>query len=153
MGFALYGNELDEEHTPLAGRLGWAVKLDKGDFSGRDALVRQREEGSHHKLVGIRLTERGFPRPGYPIIHDGNVAGSVTSGTVSPSLGYGIVLGYRLPNWSVRIPKSVFASVTRWFRVWSSGCPSIPKGRLDDDSGRFFNRPSGHFLNRSLVCV
>jgi len=94
MGFALYGNELDEEHTPLASRLGWLVKLDKGDFSGRDALVRQQEEGGHDRLVGIRLTERGFPRSGYPLVHDGNVVGSVTSGTVSPSLGYGIALGY-----------------------------------------------------------
>ena len=94
VGFALYGNELDEEHTPWAGRLGWLVKLDKGDFSGRDALIREKEEGPHHGLVGIRLTERGFPRPGYPIVHDGSEVGSVTSGTVSPSLGYGIALGY-----------------------------------------------------------
>ncbi len=94
VGFALYGNELDEEHTPLAGRLGWVVKLDKGEFSGRDALIRQKEEGVPHRLVGIRLTERGFPRPGYPIVHDGNEVGSVTSGTVSPSLGYGVALGY-----------------------------------------------------------
>jgi aminomethyltransferase len=94
VGFALYGNELDEEHTPLAGRLGWVVKLDKGDFSGRDALVRQKEEGVPRRLVGIRLSERGFPRPGYPIVHAGSDVGSVTSGTVSPSLGYGIALGY-----------------------------------------------------------
>ena len=93
-GFALYGNDLDEEHTPLEGRLGWLVKLDKGDFSGRDALVRQKEEGGHRRLVGIRLTARGFPRPGYPIVHDGNEVGAVTSGTVSPSLGYGIAMGY-----------------------------------------------------------
>ena len=94
VGFALYGNELDEDHTPLAGRLGWLVHFDKGDFSGRDALVRQREEGGYDRLVGIRLMERGFPRPGYPIVHDGADVGSVTSGTVSPSLGYGIALGY-----------------------------------------------------------
>ena len=94
VGFALYGNDLDEEHTPLAGRLGWVVKWDKGEFSGRDALVRQKEEGVPHRLVGIRLTERGFPRPGYPIVHDGNEVGVVTSGTVSPSLGYGVALGY-----------------------------------------------------------
>jgi aminomethyltransferase len=94
VGFALYGNELDEEHTPLAGRLGWLVKLDKGEFSGRDALVRQKEEGVPERLVGIRLTERGFPRPGYAIVHAGNEVGSVTSGTVSPTLGYGIALGY-----------------------------------------------------------
>lgn len=94
VGFALYGNELDEEHTPLAGRLGWVVKLEKGEFCGRDALVRQKEEGIPDKLVGIRLTERGFPRPGYPLIHDGTEVGAVTSGTVSPSLGYGVALGY-----------------------------------------------------------
>ena len=94
VGFALYGNELDEQHTPLAGRLGWVVKLNKGGFCGRDALVRQVEEGVSDRLVGIRLTARGFPRPGYPIVHDGNEVGSVTSGTVSPSLGYGVALGY-----------------------------------------------------------
>lgn len=94
VGFALYGNELDEEHTPWEGRLGWLVKLDKGEFSGRDALVRQKKEGGHDRLVGIRLTERGFPRPGYAIVHGGNDVGSVTSGTVSPTLGYGIALGY-----------------------------------------------------------
>jgi aminomethyltransferase len=94
VGFALYGNELDEEHTPLAGRLGWLVKLDKGEFSGRDALVRQKEEGVPDRLVGIRLTESGFPRPGYAIVHDGSEVGTVTSGTVSPSLGYGVALGY-----------------------------------------------------------
>jgi aminomethyltransferase len=94
VGFALYGNELDEEHTPWAGRLGWLVKLDKGEFSGRDALRRQKEEGVPERLVGIRLTERGFPRPGYAIVHDRNEVGSVTSGTVSPTLGYGVALGY-----------------------------------------------------------
>ena len=76
------------------GRLGWLVKLDKGDFSGREALLRQQAEGGHPRLVGIRLTERGCPRPGYPIVHDGNEVGAVTSGTVSPTLGYGIALGY-----------------------------------------------------------
>jgi len=94
VGFALYGNELDEEHTPLAGRLGWVVKLGKSEFSGRDALLRQKEEGVPERLVGIRLTERGFPRPGYAIVRDGNEVGSVTSGTVSPTLGYGVALGY-----------------------------------------------------------
>ncbi len=94
VGFALYGNDLDEDHTPLAGRLGWLVKLDKGDFSGRDALLQQKELGIPHRLVGIRLTERGFPRPGYPIVHEGDDVGSVTSGTVSPSLGYGVAMGY-----------------------------------------------------------
>ena len=94
MGYALYGNDLDEEHTALESGLGWIVKLDKGDFVGREALARQREEGVTRRLVGLRLTERGFPRPGYGILSDGDPVGEVTSGTLSPTLGEGIAMGY-----------------------------------------------------------
>ncbi len=94
MGYALYGNDLDEEHTALESGLGWIVKLDKGDFVGRDALAAQKEAGLTRRLAGFRLSERGFPRPGYPLVVDGEVAGDVTSGTLSPSLGVGIGLGY-----------------------------------------------------------
>jgi aminomethyltransferase len=94
MGYALYGNDLDEEHTTLESGLGWITKLDKGDFIGRDALARQKEEGVTRRLVGLRLTERGFPRPGYGILSDGAQVGVVTSGTLSPSLGEGIAMGY-----------------------------------------------------------
>ncbi len=94
VGFPLNGNDLDTEHTPLEARLGWLVKFNKGDFVGRDALMRQKEEGVSTRLVGIRLTERGFPRPGYPIVHDDSEVGSVTSGTMSPTLGCGIAMGY-----------------------------------------------------------
>lgn len=94
VGYALYGNDLDEKHTPLESGLGWITKIDKGDFIGRAALVTQKEAGVERRLVGLRLTRRGFPRPGYDIVHDGRVVGTVTSGTVSPTLGYGIALGY-----------------------------------------------------------
>ncbi|HEX2093463.1 MAG TPA: glycine cleavage system aminomethyltransferase GcvT [Longimicrobiaceae bacterium] len=94
MGYALYGNDLDEGRTPLDAGLGWVVKLDKGDFVGREALVRQKEEGIRHRLVGFVLRERGFPRHGYPVSVDGTVAGEVTSGVLSPSLGYGIGMAY-----------------------------------------------------------
>lgn len=94
VGYALYGNDLDEEHTTLESGLGWVTKLDKGDFVGRDALAAQKEAGVDRKLVGLRLTGRGFPRPGYPILADGDPVGEVTSGTVSPTLGYGVALGY-----------------------------------------------------------
>ena len=94
VGYPLNGNDLDTEHTPLQARLGWLVKFDKGDFVGRDALMRQKERGVSPRLAGIRLTERGFPRPGYPIVHDGEKVGRVTSGTMSPTLGYGVALGY-----------------------------------------------------------
>lgn len=93
MGYALYGNDLDEEHTPLEAGLGWVVKLGKEDFIGREALIRQKEAGVPRKLVGFRLRERGFPRPGYEV-RTARGAGVVTSGTVSPSLGVGIGMAY-----------------------------------------------------------
>jgi aminomethyltransferase len=100
MGYALYGNDLDEKHTPLEAGLGWITKLDKGDFVGREALASQKERGVERRLVGLRLTERGFPRPGYGISKGGDVAGVVTSGTSSPSLGVGIAMGYVPVDWA-----------------------------------------------------
>ncbi len=94
VGYALYGNDLDEEHTALESGLGWITKLDKGDFVGREALSAQKEAGVERRLVGLRLTDRGFPRPGYDIVSGDDVVGRVTSGTVSPSLGHGVALGY-----------------------------------------------------------
>ena len=92
VGYALYGNDLDEGHTPLESALAWITKLESGDFVGREAIVRQKEEGIPSRLVGLRLKERGFPRPGYPVMGAGHQVGAVTSGTVSPSLGEGIAL-------------------------------------------------------------
>jgi len=94
MGMALYGNDLDEEHTPLEAGLGWVTKLAKGDFVGRDALAGQKESGVPRKLVGFRLKERGFPRPHYTVTRDGRTVGVVTSGTMSPTLGEGIGMAY-----------------------------------------------------------
>ena len=94
VGYALYGNDLDEEHTALESGLGWIVKLDKGDFVGREALAQQKEEGPPRRLVGFRLKGRGFPRPGYPLVAEGRHIGVVTSGTASPTLGVGLGLGY-----------------------------------------------------------
>jgi aminomethyltransferase len=94
VGYALYGNDLDEEHTPLESALGWITKLDKGDFVGRSALVAQKEAGVPRRLVGLRLEARGFPRPGYRILAGDEPVGQVTSGTVSPTLGEGIALGF-----------------------------------------------------------
>jgi aminomethyltransferase len=94
MGYALYGNDLDENHTPLEAGLGWVVKLDKGDFVGRDALVRLKESGLRQKLVGFVLGDRGFPRQGYVVRYDGEPAGVVTSGILSPSTGKGIGMAY-----------------------------------------------------------
>ncbi len=94
MKYALYGNDIDDDHTPLEAGLGWIVKMDKGDFIGRAALEKQKAEGVTRKLVGFTLTDRGIPRHGYPILKDGQRVGEVTSGTQSPSLKQPIGMGY-----------------------------------------------------------
>lgn len=94
MGYILYGNDLDDNHTPLEAGLGWVVKLGKGDFLGREALRRRKEEGLRERLVGFRLLERAFPRHGYEVRFQGEPAGEVTSGILSPSLDQGIGLAY-----------------------------------------------------------
>lgn len=94
MKFALYGNDIDEEHTPFEAGLGWIVKMDKGDFVGRAALERQKAEGVRRKLVGFELTEPGVARHGHPILKDGAPVGTVTSGTFGPSVKKAIGIGY-----------------------------------------------------------
>lgn len=94
MGYALYGNDIDDRHTPLEAGLGWVTKLDKENFAGKQALVKQKSEGVRQRLVGFILKERGFPRHGYEVRWNGEAAGEVTSGTVSPSLEQGIGLAY-----------------------------------------------------------
>jgi aminomethyltransferase len=94
MGMALYGNDIDDTVTPLEANLQWLVKLPKGDFVGRDVLVRQKEQGLTKKLVGFTSGERAFPRHGYPVFVDGAPSGVVTSGTLSPSLGLAVGMCY-----------------------------------------------------------
>jgi aminomethyltransferase len=96
-GMALYGNDIDDTVTPLEANLGWLVKLGKGDFVGRDALVRQKADGVARRLAGFTLTERAFPRPGYPVYQNGEQHGLVRSGTVSPTLGIPIGTCYLPP--------------------------------------------------------
>lgn len=95
MGYPLYGNDLDEEHSALQSGLGWIVRLDKeGGFVGRDALAAEKAAGVSPRLVGIRMQEPGFPRSGYPVTVGGVEIGRVTSGTVIPDLNQGIALAF-----------------------------------------------------------
>lgn len=87
MGMALYGNDIDDTTTPLEAGLGWVVKLGKGGFVGRDALVALKERGVPRRLVGFTTGERSFPRHGYRVFVGGEPSGTVCSGTMSPSLG------------------------------------------------------------------
>jgi aminomethyltransferase len=97
MGMALYGNDIDDTVTPLEANLGWLVKLQKGDFVGREALVRQKEQGIPRKLVGFVASDRNIARHGYPVFHAGEASGVVCSGTMSPTLGIPIGTCY-LPS-------------------------------------------------------
>jgi aminomethyltransferase len=85
--YPLYGNDIDDETTPLEAGLNWIVRLKKPDFVGKRALEEQRARGPSRKLAGFRLTVRGFPRHGMPVYVNGQSFGQVRSGTVSPSLG------------------------------------------------------------------
>lgn len=90
----LYGNDIDEQTHPFEAGLGWVVKLEAGDFIGRDALRKIKAEGFDRKLVGFEMTGRGIARHGYPIVADGERVGEVTSGSPGPTVGRNIGLGY-----------------------------------------------------------
>jgi len=93
-GLPLCGSDMDETTTPLEAGLAWVVKLDRGDFIGRDALLAQRAAGVPRRLCGFRLDEPGVPRHGYPVYRDGAPVGTVTSGAKSPTLDACIGLAY-----------------------------------------------------------
>jgi aminomethyltransferase len=93
-GMALYGHEIDEKTTLLEANLGWITKLNKGDFIGREALAKQKEEGIKRKLIGFEVTDRGIARDEQDILVNGERVGRVTSGSPAPFLKKNIGMGY-----------------------------------------------------------
>ena len=91
---ALYGHEINEETTLLEANLGWICKLNKGDFIGREALAKQKEEGIKRKLIGFEVTDRGIARDEQDILIGGERVGRVTSGSPAPFLKKNIGMGY-----------------------------------------------------------
>ena len=91
---ALYGHEIDDTITPLEAGLQWVVKLEAGDFIGRQALVAMQEEGLARKLVGFHVEGRGIARQGHKVVADGEEVGFVTSGTFSPTLEKALGMAY-----------------------------------------------------------
>ncbi|MEB3219174.1 MAG: glycine cleavage system aminomethyltransferase GcvT [Nostocales cyanobacterium 94392] len=92
---ALYGQDIDDTTTPLEAGLGWLVHLDtKGDFIGREVLEQQKNSGFQRKLVGLQMQGRNIARHGYSVLFGTNKVGEITSGTLSPTLGYPIALAY-----------------------------------------------------------
>ena len=85
-GFLLYGNDMNEDTTPLEVGLGWITKLDKGDFLGREVLERQKRQGVERMLAGFRMIDRQIARDGAPVFQNGQPVGKVTSGSYVPFL-------------------------------------------------------------------
>jgi aminomethyltransferase len=95
MCFPLNGSDLSPAHNPLEAGLGFFVDLTKPNFIGRDRLIREKETGPSRRLIPFRMTGKGPPpRPHYRVFRDGKEAGELTSGTLSPSLNYGIGMAY-----------------------------------------------------------
>jgi aminomethyltransferase len=94
MGFMLYGNDIDKSTNPLEAGLGWITKLNKGNFIGRDALLKIKAGGLKRKLVAMLGSNKSFPRHGYEIKANNKSIGLVTSGTVSPVIEKPIAMGY-----------------------------------------------------------
>jgi aminomethyltransferase len=93
-GLRLYGSDMDETTNPYEAGLGWTVKPAKGDFVGRDALLRIAEAGPRRELVGLGCADRGIPRHGAAVSLGGRAIGEVTSGTYSFWLGRGIAMAF-----------------------------------------------------------
>ena len=94
MGYCLYGNDIDDQTSPIEAGLGWITKFTK-EFINHENLQAQKEAGIAKKLVGFKMADKGIPRQGYPIKNSaGETIGNVTSGTMSPSLNLGVGLGY-----------------------------------------------------------
>jgi aminomethyltransferase len=91
---ALYGQDINDAISPLEAGLGWLVHWDQGEFIGRSALAVQKAQGVTQRLVGLQMTGRNIARHDYPILFEGQRVGEVTSGTLSPTLGYPVALAY-----------------------------------------------------------
>jgi aminomethyltransferase len=92
-GMPLYGNELDRTVTPAEAGLDFAINK-HGGFTGAEVVLRQLQTGTSKRLVGIRMTDKRVPRHGYPVLANGQTVGVITSGTLSPTLGYPLGMAY-----------------------------------------------------------
>lgn len=99
-GMCLYGNDIDEATSPVEAKLGWVVRLEKHGFLGKNPILKLKESGPSRMRVGFRMLEKGIPRQGQEIRSGTGVVGRVTSGTLSPTLGVGIGMGFVKPSLS-----------------------------------------------------
>jgi aminomethyltransferase len=96
MGFCLYGNDINDQTSPIEAGLGWITKFTNGkEFIDKALLLKQKEEGVQKKLKGFVMLERGIPRQHYDVVNKkGEHIGEVTSGTMSPMMKQGIGMAY-----------------------------------------------------------
>jgi len=97
-GMCLYGNDIDENTSPVEAKLNWVVRLEKPDFVGKNVIVGLKEKGPNRVRVGFKMKERGIPRQSQDIFVDAEAVGKVSSGTFSPTLSIGIGMGYVPPS-------------------------------------------------------
>lgn len=108
---ALYGQDINDTTNPLEAGLGWLVHLDEvGDFIGRPVLEQQKAEGVSRRLVGLSLAERHIARHDYPVLHNGEPVGIVTSGTLSPTLNRPVALAY-VPSHLAKIGQALAVDI------------------------------------------
>ena len=100
-GMSLYGNDIDEDTTPLEAGLGFAVKFEKPEFLGRESLLQQKEMGVTRIRVGVKIVERAIPRKGFSVLRNNIKIGEITSGTFSPLLQQGLAMAYVQPSYSL----------------------------------------------------
>ncbi len=108
--YRLYGHDMDQTTTPLEAGLGWVVKLAKGDFIGRDALLKQKEEGLKRTLAGFEVLDRAPARDGYPVVIGDKQVGVVSSGSPAPFLKKNIGLAY-LPTEHAAVGTELFVVI------------------------------------------
>ncbi len=112
MGYCLYGNDISDITSPIEAGLGWITKFTK-NFTNSETLKKQKEQGTQRKLIAFELDERGIPRHDYNIVDgNGNKIGIVTSGTMSPSLGKGIGLGY-VPTIFTEVGSKIYVQIRK----------------------------------------
>lgn len=93
-GYCLYGNDITKDTNPIEAGLGWITKVDKGEFIGRDSIMKVKEQGVKRRLRGFISEERAIPRHGHKLFKDGAEIGEVTSGTLSPMLNKAVGMAY-----------------------------------------------------------
>jgi aminomethyltransferase len=130
-GFCLYGHELTDETTPYEAGLGWLVKLRKGDFIGREALEREKREGSKRRLIGLELQSRAIARQGFPVRWRDGEVGRITSGSFAPTLGKSLAMAMVRTEaaWEDRLEVEIRG---RWLEARRVSLPFYPSRARED---------------------